>query len=204
MSLLTSWGYTLTGEGATLGDIITAAEFNAFTAGRYAGDSRIAPGISAASLAFRNYCGWHVTGSMDCKISWTADNRGITRTGCDLLIQLPARFVSTVSKVTVAGTETTDFHLENNGLLIVYDVAYLSRKDIVEVEYTAGIADAAVIKEFVAQMVTLQVAKSYGVTSEAAGGVSITYNSVWTNGSFDQILSNNAGLLLGYRLEGVF
>lgn len=203
MSTLTSWGYTIEGE-STLSDIITTAEFNSFTASRYAGDSRIAPGIAAASLALRNHCGWHLCGSLSCSISWTVKNRGIIRSGSDILVQLPARFVTSVTSVKVAGDTTTDYSFQTNGLLTIYDAAVSGRRDLIEVEYVAGISDSSAIKELVAQMVTFNLAKSYGVTSEAAGGVSITYNSGWTNGSFNQIMDNNAGLLAPYRLEGVF
>ena len=75
---------------------------------------------------------------------------------------------------------------------------------MIEVEYTAGVTDSDALKELVAEMATLKLAKSYGVTSEAAGGVSITYNSSWTNGSYDRVLDNNAAMLHPYRLEGVF
>ena len=68
----------------------------------------------------------------------------------------------------------------------------------------AGTTTASALKDLVVQMVTLSIVKSPGVTSEAAGGVSVTYNSAWTNGSFDAILANNAGMLAPYRLEGVF
>lgn len=203
MSTLTSWGYSLSGDAA-LADILTETEFNTLTGGRYTGDTRIAPGISAASLALRNFCGWHLAGSYDCEISWTITNRGIVRRGRDLLVQLPARFVTKITTVRIAGEETTDYTFQPNGLLTVYDVAISNRRDLVEVEYTAGVTSASQLKDLVAQMVTLSIAKSPGVTSEAAGGVSITYNSAWTNGSFDAIMNNNAGMLTPYRLEGVF
>lgn len=203
MSYLTSWGYELP-DIEVLPDIISTEEFNTMTANRYSGDVRISSGIAAASLALRNYCGWHLTGPLTCKISWTATNLGIIRHGRDITIQLPTRFLSAVDSVKVAGEEFTDFTFQTNGLLTLYDVHIRNRRDIVEVEYTAGISDASAVKDLIAQMVTLPLAKSYGVTSEAAGGVSITYNSAWTNGSFSQILENNAGLLAPYRLEGVF
>lgn len=203
MSLLTTWGYELTDVDA-LPDIISEEEFNTYTANRYAGDTRISPSIKAASLALRNRCGWHLSGSLACKISWTITNRGIVRHGSDLIIQLPAKFVSAITSVSVAGENITEYSFQTNGLLTVYDVYTCDRRDLVEVVYTAGIADASAIKEMVAQMVTMNLAKSYGVTSEAAGGVSITYNSAWTNGSFNQLMDNNAGLLMPYKLEGVF
>ena len=203
MSYLTSWGYELT-DAESLSDIITAEEFNTYTAGRYTGDVRIPSGISAASLALRNHCGWHLTGSLACKVEWTITNRGIVRSGRDLLIQLPTRFLSGITSVKIADEETTDYTYQTNGLLTVYDVAISDRRNIVEVVFTTGVDDANALKELVAQMVTLNLARSYGVTAEAAGGVSITYNASWTNGSFNSIMDNNAGLLAPYRLEGVF
>lgn len=203
MSYVTTWGYELTNE-QTLTDIISVNEFNTMTGGRYTGDTRIASSIAAASLALRNYCGWHLTGSLNCKAVYRATDRRIVRHGADITIQLPTRFLSAVSSVKVNDEVTTDLSFTTNGLLTLYDVSFGNRRDVVEVEYTAGIPDASAIKELVAQMVTLQLAKSYGVTSEAAGGVSITYNSAWTNGSFGSVIGNNEGLLAPYRLEGVF
>ena len=203
MSLLTNWGYTLVNASA-LPVALTDAEFNTYTGGKYTGDARINPGIKAATLALQNYCGWHLFGAEACQISWTIKNRGIIITGRDLLIQLPARMITGITSVTINGEATTDFTFQPNGLLTVYDASISSRKDLIEVVYTAGVTDSDALKELVADMVTLKLAKSYGVTSEAAGGVSITYNSSWTNGSYDRVLENNAALLHPYRLEGVF
>ena len=203
MSLLTNWGYTLVNATA-LPIAITDTEFNTYTGGKYTGDARITPSIKAASLALQNYCGWHLFGAEACKISWTIKNRGIIATGRDLLIQLPSRMVTGITSVTINGEATTDYSLQPNGHLTVYDVSISDRRDLIEVVYTAGVIDSDALKELVADMVTLKLAKSYGVTSEAAGGVSITYNSSWTNGSYDRVLENNAALLHPYRLEGVF
>lgn len=203
MSYVTNWGYSLT-SADSLADIISTTEFNTFTANKYSGDVRISSVIASASLALRNHCGWHLSGSLSCNIAWTITNRGVVRNGRDLLIQLPSRFVTAVASVEVAGEATTDFTFQTNGLLTIYDASISDRRDLIEVTYTAGISDASAIKELVAQMVTFSLSKSYGITSEAAGGVSVTYNSSWTNGSFDQIMRNNAGLLSPYRLEGVF
>ena len=203
MSLLTNWGYTLINATA-LPVAISVTEFNTYTGGKYTGDTRIEPSIKAASLALQNYCGWHLFGAEACKISWTIKNRGIISTGRDLLIQLPARMITGITSVTINGEATTDFTYQPNGLLTVYDVSISSRRDLIEVVYTAGVTSSDALKELVADMVTLKLAKSYGVTSEAAGGVSITYNSSWTNGSYDRVLENNAALLHPYRLEGVF
>ena len=199
----TSWGYTII-DAETLPDIITEQEFNTYTGGKYAGDTRIPSTISSASLVLRNHCGWHLTGSLTCKIEWTVTNRGIVRSGRDMLIQLPTRCLTSITSVKIAGDETTDHTFQTNGLLTIYDVCVSDRRDLIEVEFVSGVTTADAIKEMVAQMVTFSLAKSYGVTAEAAGGVSITYNSAWTNGSFNSIMDINAGLLAPYKLEGVF
>ena len=191
-------------DAETLPDIITETEFNTMTAGRYANDVRIPSGIAAASIAVRNYCGWHLAESAKCLVKWNIANRGIIRNGLDLTVQLPARFVSSVTSVKIDDEALSDFFADTNGLLTVFNVGKVSRKSVIEIEYVAGIPDENGIKQLVADMVTLGLAKSYGVTSEAAGGVSVTYNSSWTNGSYDRIFENNAGLLNPYRLEGVF
>lgn len=203
MSLLTNWGYTLV-TAETLPVAMTIKEFNTLTGGKYTGDTRIEPEIKSASLALQNRCGWHLFGALACKISWTVKNRGIIFTGRDMLIQLPARMVTGITSVKIADVETTDYSLQPNGLLTVYDVSVSDRRNVVEVVYTAGIANESALQSLVAEMVIYKLVKSYGVTSEAAGGVSITYNSSWTNGSFDRIFDNNAALITPYRLEGVF
>ena len=203
MSLLTSWGYTLTDVDA-LPVLVTEQDFNTMTGGRFTGDTRISSALSAASLTVQNYCGWHLSGPLKCKIQWNIKNRGIICNGSDLIVQLPARLVSAIESVKIDDEATTDFMLNPSGHLTIYDAAVNGRRTVVEVVYTAGVVSSAGIKELVAQMVSLELSKSYGITSEAAGGVSVTYNSAWTNGSFDRVIENNAGMLAGYRLEGVF
>ena len=203
MSLLTSWGYTLTDVDA-LPVLVTEQDFNTMTGGRFTGDTRISSALSAASLAVQNYCGWHLSGPLKCKIQWNIKNRGIICNGSDLIVQLPARLVSAIESVKIDDKATTDFMLNPSGHLTIYDAAVNGRRTVIEVVYTAGVVSSAGIQELVAQMVSLELSKSYGITSEAAGGVSITYNSAWTNGSFDRVIENNAGMLAGYRLEGVF
>ena len=203
MNLLTSWGYTLVDVDA-LPVLITESDFNTITGGRFTGDTRINTAISAASLALQNYCGWHLSGPLKCKIQWNIKNRGIIRTGSDLIVQLPARLVSSIESVKIDDEATTDYIISPSGNLTIYDAVVSGRRSIVEVVYTAGVVSKVGIQELVAQMVSLELSKSYGITSEAAGGVSVTYNSSWTNGSFDRVIENNAGMLIGYRLEGVF
>ena len=54
--LLTSWGYMV--DATAIGDLITPAEFVAFTGGKFsASDSRITANIPSASASIRNFCG---------------------------------------------------------------------------------------------------------------------------------------------------
>ncbi len=209
MSLATTWGYNLTEEAATLTDMITAEEFNAFTGGKYTGDIRIASEIKTASQAVRNYCGWHVYPSAACSMTERLlyGNGRVKRVGKDLMIQLPARFVTAVGSVLIDNVACADFDFDRGGIVHVFDVPPMNRKSVVTVAYTAGISDALVdtVKELVAHRVTHALASSNGVTSEAAGGVSITYNANWVNSARASALpDDNKEVLAPYRVQGVF
>lgn len=204
--MLLNWGYSI--ESATLTDFITDDEFDAFTADKYDGDARIAPNIKAASMAARNYCGWHLYPSLTCQMKATLLDKRVAWAGRDLLVQLPARYVSSVTSVTIAGTEYQEFTFETNGTLRIYNVRSVPhRYSEIVVDYVAGLPDSLmdVIKELTAHRVTHALASSYGVTSEAAGGVSITYNASWAGNTRATALTDDAKeALVPYRLEGVF
>lgn len=208
MSLLTNWGYTLT-DVNQLPDMLTVEEFNTFTANRYSGDVRISNEISASCSAIREYCGWHLYPSAACELNIRMNDRRVAYIGPDLLIQLPARYVSAVDSVAIDDVECENFSFETNGILRVYDVNYsgLKRYTPIVVTYTAGLsADAMTgIKELVAHRVTHAAASSNGITSEAAGGVSITYNANWINSARATALpDDNKEVLAPYRVQGVF
>jgi hypothetical protein len=110
--------------------------------------------------------------------------------------------------VVIDGEEMSDYVLEPDGILRVYNLrrCYNPWTSIV-IGYTAGITDsmAAAIQELTAHRVTHALASSNGVQSEAAGGVSITYNATWTNNSRATALADdNKEVLAPYRLKGVF
>lgn len=207
MSLLTNWGYMLT-DTDELTPFLTTEEFSAFTAGKYDGDDRIAPNIKAAGNAVRNYCGWHLYPSHACEIKMTFYDKRVAFVEGGILIQLPARFVSAVESVTIAGEDYPDFALETNGLLRVFGIrSGLRKRSEIDVVYTAGLPDGLMdsIKELVAYRTIHALASSYGVTSEAAGGVSITYNASWAGNTQASALSDDSkAVLTPYRLEGVF
>lgn len=206
MSLLTNWGYILT-DVETLEPMLSDEEFSDFTAAKYDDDQRITPDIAAACSAIRNYCGWHVYPSLACRFESTFFDRHVTRSGNNLLIQLPAKYVSSISSVSINGSLYTAYVSETNGLLKVYGVPYAPEYAPIVVEYIAGLPEYLMdgVKELVAHRVTHALASSGGVQSETAGGVSITYSANWTNSARATALADdNKEVLAPYRLQGVF
>lgn len=207
MSVLTTWGYTLTDVNA-IPDILTADEYNEFTADKYAGDSRSIVNIDAAQAAIRNYCGWHVCPSLSCKLSTTFYDRRVTRVKDTILVQLPAAFVTDVSAVTIDGESYSTFVFETSGILRVYGAPYhVHPYTTIEVEYTAGVDEslAGALKELIAHRVTHALTSTTGVQSESAGGVSVTYNAAWTNNTRATALpDDNKEVLAPYRVKGVY
>lgn len=206
MSLLTNWGYTLT-EADTLPDMLCVVDYQRYTGRNSDGDDRVAAEIGAACAAIRNYVGWHLYPALGCKVSTILSDRRITMVGRDALIQLPARLVSEVTAVSIDGVNYTGFFADPSGILRVFDIGYADSHAFVEVTYTAGLTEAmmAPIKELIAHRVTHSIAVPPGITSEASGGVSVTYNANWINNSRATALAgDNKELLIPYRVLGVF
>lgn len=204
MMKLTNWGYSVDGE---LTDFITESEFDVYTAGKFSGDARIAPNIRAASMAIRNYCGWHLYPELPCELSTTFFDRRVSEGMGGILIQLPARFVTEVTSITVGDTVCDKYVLEPTGLLKVYNVPPCMEYTPIIIQYTAGLPYELMeaINELTANRVTHAVSSSYGVTSEAAGGVSITYNASWAGNTRATALPDDNKEVLGpYRVGGVF
>lgn len=208
MSILTPWGYTITDEG-DLEPMLSEADFNALTANKYAGDARIAPNLAAACSAIRNWCGWHVYPARACQLTerLLAGNGRVKRVGPDLLIQLPAAFVTVPASVTIDGAPFDDFDLAPNGILRLFDVGWMTRRTQIVVTYTAGLDDGMMdgIKELIAGRVNHALAQPYGVQSESAGGVSVTYSASWAaSASASALPDDNKEVLAPYRVRGVF
>ena len=204
----TIWGYTIT-DAESLADMLTVEEFNNITANKYAGDARIEPNIDAACAAIRNYCGWHVYPVQACSMTERilAGNGRIKRSGADILIQLPATFVSTPVTVTIDGVPFDDYDLAPNGILRLFDVGWMTRRTQITVTYTAGLSAGMMdsIKELIAGRVNHALAQPYGVQSESAGGVSVTYSASWAaSASASALPDDNKEVLAPYRVRGVF
>ncbi len=208
MSLTTNWGYTITGAD-TLADMLTQADFDIMTANKFAGDVRIPASLSAASMGVRNHCGWHVSPPLACEFSERLlyGNGRIKRVNNDFLVQLPAAFVTAVSAVMIDGEAWTDYAFEQNGIVRLFDVSPVSRKTEITVSYTAGIPDALMgsIKEIISGRATRALVAPNGVSSESAGGVSISYSASWSNGGGAGALqSTDLETLEPYKVKGVF
>lgn len=210
MSFLTSWGYTLTGID-TIPDILTVEEFNQFTANKYANDQRVQSRIKSAQSAIRNYVGWHLGHNLECQAIFSANSNKVTFTNRDILIQLPAMFVTKIKNVYTVEkntdkTEVLNFYPEFNGILTLFDTHVQTRYSNIEVDYMAGLNNGMLddVKEIISNRVTHDLSQSYGIQSETSGGVSITYSSNWANSPTASTLSDGEKEILNsYRLQGV-
>lgn len=211
----TNWGYTLT-SATTYTDFLTVAEFNTYTGNKFTGDVRIAPNITSATRSIQNYCGWHVYPNLECEMIYRILDLRDCFIGSDLLIQLPSTFVTEVSSVLLnaeliegewVGDSTTDFDIERSGLLRIYNVSVKDRRSKIRVIFKSGFGDGDidVLKELTAHRVTHAVSSSYGINSESAGGVSVSYNSAWAGNTRSTALpDDNKEILNAYRVKGVF
>ena len=204
----TTWGYTLKTVDK-IPDFLTPAEFDAFTNGKFSGmiDTRVKSNIPSATRAIQNYCGWHIFPNLECETSYRVFDLRDYFSGHDLLIQLPATKVGEIKALKLDGEDFTDFDLDKSGLLRLYDCGWFDKRSKLSVTYMAGV-DASqmdLIKELVAHRVTHAVSSSYGVMSEAVGGVSVTYNASWAGNTRSTALADdNKEILEPYKVRRVF
>lgn len=213
--LLTPWGYKLLNT-ESLPNFITAQEFDSYTNSRFHGDARIEANIPSATRSIQNYCGWHIYPNLVCEMVYRVFDIRDCFVGPDLLIQLPATLVTGVGSIllnarqeddTWTGDEVTDYDLDEHGLLRIYDVSGIDRKSKIRIVFNAGLPEAQMdlLKELTAHRVVHAVSSSYGVTSESAGGVSVTYNASWAGNTRSTALPDDSKEILGtYRVKGVF
>lgn len=204
----TSWGYTLL-DADDMPEILTQEEFNSMTANKYALDSRVLSAIKSVTAAVRNYCGWHIAGPQKCELVLNVQNLHITRKYSDMIIQLPYRFVSDVEKVIFNATKEDDtwvgdeydFDFTYNGKLTVYDAEVCSRKSKVVIIATVGLNDTDAIKGLIANKVGHMLSGTFGVQSESAGGLSISYSSSFVNGAKpNSLMTDDKELLNSYKI----
>jgi hypothetical protein len=150
-------------------------------------------------MTVRNFCGWHLYPSLPCKFE--ADSINVSR-----CIQLPSRFVSGVESVMFKDEPVLDYHVKTNGLVFL-DGSVLGRSwnDVV-VNFTSGLGDSQIgaLKEILAGRIANALTNSYGVQSESAGGVSITYSLNWaSNASASSITDPLIAALAPYKVQEV-
>lgn len=217
---LSPWGYIIDAE--TLPDLITATDFSNFTNGKFGTtDTRISAVIPSASSSIRNYCGWHISPNLTCGMLYNVRDLRDAFVNGDLLVQLPATFVTSVDKVVLGAvwdSDAEDWSGEvitdsdrieigmGDGLLKVYDVGFQDKRSRIFIKYTAGLPNNAIplIKELAANRVTRALTDTYGVNSETAGGVSISYNSTWSGKGATALTDDTREILEAYRVKGVY
>ena len=212
----TPWGYTLT-DAESLPDFLTPSEFVSFTNGKFSiSDTRIKSNIPAATRSIQNYCGWHIYPNLECEMIYRVFDIRDYIVGPDLVIQLPATFVTEVKSILLNATKvgsvwvgepTTDFDLDESGIIRIYDLGFYDRRSKIRIVYDAGVeADQMeLIKELVAHRVTHAVSSSYGVMSETAGSVSVSYNASWAGNTRSTALpDDNKEILNPFRVKGVY
>lgn len=216
---MSPWGYIYDSE--TLPDLITPTEFAQYTNGKYGTiDTRILPNIRSASASIRNFCGWHISPSLECGMLYNVHDLRDAFVGPDLLIQLPATFVTEVSKVVIdavwdgdiddwRGEVVEDDRIDSgmgSGIVRVYDVGGLDRKSKIFIKYTAGFTDEAIasVKEIAAASVVRALTNTHGIVSEAAGGVSVSYSATWSGKGSTALANDARDVLDPYKVRRVF
>ena len=162
---LTPWGYEVDGP---LPPLVSAEDFEDATDGRWTDDLRTIPAVTAASAAIRNACGWHVGPSMRCRA--TIDVDGLTRS-----VWLPARNVTAIESVTVGGVATDDYEWSRIGEVRFPHPLQRGLQAVV-IEYVAGTCPGD-LAALVAGIAGRSLALRPGVTSESAGGVSVSVSA---------------------------
>lgn len=214
----TPWGYIV--DAQALPDLITAQEFTQYTNGKFGTtDQRIAPNITSASASIRNFCGWHIAPSLVCGMLYNVNDLRDAFIGRDLLIQLPAAFITSVSKIVLnarLNADTGDYEgdaidednydASQSGLIRIFDAGILDRRSKIFIKYTAGYEGATVadVKEIAASGVVHALTNTYGVNSEAAGGVSVSYNAAWSGKGSTALANDTRSTLDAYKARRVF
>ncbi len=212
----TPWGYTLT-NAESLPNFLTGTEFALFTNNKFSEtDTRVKANIPSATRAIQNYCGWHIYPNLECEMVYRVFDLRDCIVGSDLLIQLPATFVSSVTSILLnaakvgdvwVGEPTTDFDLDESGLIRIYDIGYFDKRSKIRIVYNAGVdkAQMDLVKELVAHRVTHAVTSSYGVMSDTAGSVSVSYNASWAGNTRSTALpDDNKEILAPFKVKGVY
>lgn len=188
---MTPWGYDVDG---TLPPLITVDEFDEMTGGKWQCDERVSPAINAASAAIRAHCHWHISPSMSCRA--TLDTDGARS------LWLPTTMLTSVDSVTVNGDELDEGAYQWSRIgQVMPDKRPCARLHGAVVEYVAGVDSLpADLAEAVKNIVVRAVALSYGVASESAGGVSISYSANAAYAAASSAVESQSATLAPYKV----
>lgn len=196
----TPWGYDINAE--SMPDILTVEQFNAITANKYAGDQRVQNTLAATSAAIRNYCGWHLAGNVECEVTYPFYDLHITRGKHGMSILLPSRFVTEIVSITIDDQDVTSsfYVLRRRGQVDLLHCPCYFKK--ITITFMSGLADDGGLKALVANRVSNALSGPVGVSSESAGGVSISYSSSYVAGSSSTaLLTADKEFLNAYKIE---
>ncbi|MCI1934718.1 MAG: hypothetical protein LKJ31_06420 [Atopobiaceae bacterium] len=186
----TPWGYDAAKKPpalATGDDLVTVS------GGRWKADARSAQALLSASATIRSYCGWHIAPLLSCEAQ-------ISPRGC--FISLPALQVASIDSVVEEGTtlvEGADWDWSKNGLIHRIGHAWKRGLATVVVNYEAGFDDVPDdVLAVCFQMAQRLLAVPFGIKSETADGVSVSYDASV------RLTTNETLLLSSYMLpQGV-
>ena len=187
MTVQTPWSYTVD----SLSSLISVEQFKALCPGLSSTDAEIQAALDTASSAIRDYCGWHVSPSLECTFTGEGEGR---------LLVLPAMGVTAVSSLEIEETAITDYEWTAAGMVRLKNAVFPDVWRSVECVYTAGFSSGA-IGQVVAQIASNALVAAPGVSSERAGNVSITWNQTGSGISGGvSILPRDYALLAPYKL----
>lgn len=203
--ILTNWGYSLVDANA-LPRMLSVDEFDVLTGNKFSGDIRIANTIAAVEASIRNFVGWHLAGNEKCSVEFNALDGHIIRTGRDIIVQLPTKYLTAVEEVKINDTVFEDYMYKTSGTVRLFDAGYLSRRSTISVVYHSGINEGLIegVKELITNRVTRAITQPMGVQSEASGGISITYSASWVSNGAGALVDDNREVLIPYKLAEVF
>lgn len=189
--MLTPWGYSVD----ELPSIIDVVTFNQITDNRYADDERVCSAIAAATAVIRAYCGWHVAPILTCEYVCDGERGDIW---------LPCAGLRSVGSVEFDGVAQDVRGFNRHGRVRTANRQPIGGLGNVSVTYSAGFDLEATpdLAQIVAQRVVAEVALSaYGIASESAGGVSISYSGTALSDSGSAFLPDSVkAALSAYRL----
>lgn len=206
--MMTNFGYSVLAD--SMPDIISEEEFNRMTANKYALDSRVASIIKSVTASIRAYCGWHIGPTVKCELKLNVKDLHIYNKFSDVIIQLPYKFIENIDNVYVNAYKEEDgswkgdeyeFSFKYDGSLTLYDACVDSRKSSIVVIADVGINDLDALKSIIVSKTSQVLNGTYGIQSETAGGVSISYNSSYITGAkANSFMTDDKELLNSYKI----